>query len=122
MWPPLIWMVAVSVKLRSLAPRPRPRSHRQVNRSPAGLPRTVEGLDLDSHPPAEPSGPTPPRTRALLERGRGHLLLRVEERDRRRGADERAVLGLDVELGPRLGELDRHPHVADVLLQPRRPH
>ena len=51
-----------------------------------------------------------------------HLLLRVDERDRRRGAGRwLAVLGLDVERRARLRELDRHPDVADVLLEPGRP-
>src|SRR5687768_15192785 len=71
----------------------------------------------------DPSMPLPPlsvRT-CLAQRPGRDLLLRVDERDRRRPANERTVLGLHVELRAHLGELDRDPYVADVALQPRRP-
>src|SRR5437879_6339897 len=46
----------------------------------------------------------------------------VDERDRRGASDQAvAVLRLDVERVPGAGELDRHPDVADVLLQAGRP-
>src|SRR2546428_3912282 len=59
---------------------------------------------------------------SLAERARRYLLLRIDERDRRRRAGQLAVLGLDVECRPGLGELDGHPHVSDVLFETRRPH
>ena len=49
----------------------------------------------------------------------GDLLVGVDERERCGGADAGAVVGLDVEAGAGLGQLDRHPDVADVLLQAR---
>src|SRR5436190_19414615 len=59
--------------------------------------------------------------RGSLQRGRGHLLARIHERQGGRRCDERAGLGLDVDLRAGLGQFDRHPRVADVLLEPRRP-
>src|SRR5436190_18400921 len=59
--------------------------------------------------------------RGSLQRGRGNLLARIHERQRGGRAHERAALGLDVDLRSGLRELDRHPHVADVLLELRRP-
>jgi hypothetical protein len=57
----------------------------------------------------------------LLERLCRPLLARIDERDRGGTAAHRAILGLDIDVGAWLGEPDRHPHVADVLSQPRRP-
>ena len=51
-------------------------------------------------------------------RGRD-LLVGVDEREGGGGALPGAVVGLDVEAGAGLGERDRHPDVADVLLQAR---
>ena len=51
----------------------------------------------------------------------GHLLLWVDEWERSRRADPLAVVGFDLESVARRRKGDRHPHVADVLLQARRP-
>src|SRR5581483_1455878 len=63
----------------------------------------------------------PPR-RLRRERRRRDLLPGVDERDRRGGADDVPVLGLDVDARPRFGELDGNPDVADVPLESGRPH
>src|SRR5262245_15040078 len=60
-----------------------------------------------------------PRVASLPER---HLLPGVEERDRRGlRAPQVAVGREDLERRAGLGELDRHPDVADVALEPRAP-
>src|SRR5215210_6547916 len=88
-------------------------------------PTRVQG-STETRTPATP-GPGPPRTPLmrplLLELPRRLLLLRVHERDRRRHPRvRRAVLGVDLQAVAGLGQRDRDPYVADVLLEARRPH
>jgi hypothetical protein len=56
-------------------------------------------------------------TRSGSECCRWSLLSGVDERNGSSGSLEGSVLGIDLEGGAGLGELDRHPYVSDVLLQ-----
>src|SRR6266550_3340313 len=70
-----------------------------------------------------PHCPARPRCASMLrQRPGGTFLAGIDEGDRRGDAlDVVAFLGFDIQSIPRLGEPDRDPYVADVLLQPRRP-
>src|SRR5205085_4222596 len=61
------------------------------------------------------------RRPGLLQGAGRHLLLRIDERDGRGGADERTVLRFAVQLVALFGEVARNLDVPDVLLEPGRP-